>query len=78
MVVFVKSADERLADEHARVPVRVEEADHLARIRIIDAFDNAFHSIEFNLTETGLRLDDEAEDAFAVLKHKLSALKDNA
>jgi hypothetical protein len=78
MVEFVKSADERLADEHARVPLRVEEAEHASRVRIIDAIDNAIHTIEWNLTEEGLKFDAETDEAFAILKHKLSSLKDNA
>jgi len=78
MVEFVKSVGERIRDYEAQVPALVEQAEHASRVRIIDAIDNAIHTIEYNLTEEGLKFDAETDEAFAILKHKLSSLKDNA
>jgi len=76
MVEFVKSLEERISDEKARAPTKVEADEHVCLQRMVGTFDDAFYTIEYNLTENGLRLDKEAEEAFAVLKHKLSDLKE--
>ena len=78
MVEFVKSFEDRVVEERESATERVETEAHLRLTRIIDTFDNAFYTIEHNLVENGLKLDQEADDAFAVLKHKLSDLKEKA
>jgi uncharacterized protein YicC (UPF0701 family) len=69
MVQFIKTAEERVA-------AALKEMEQAAFRRIVATFDDALHNIEERLVDEGLKLDQEAEDALAVLKHKLSDLKD--
>jgi hypothetical protein len=69
MVQFIKTAEERIA-------AALKEMEQAAFRRIVTVFDEAMDRIELALVNEGLKLDQEAEDALAVLKHKLSDLKD--
>ena len=76
MVQFIKTAEERIAEVVQKAEAVVKAGEQAAFKRIVAVFDEVVDRIEKALVDEGLMLDQEAEDAFAVLKHKLSDLKD--
>ena len=76
MVQFIKTFEERVAAEAVKVEDYVKNLEAQSKQRIVDTFDNAIHNIEVVLVDEGLALDKEANDALAVIKFKLSGLKD--
>ena len=76
MVQFIKTAEERVAEVVQKAEAVVKAEEQAAFKRIVTVFDEVMDRIEKALVDEGLKLDQEAEDALAVLKHKLSDLKD--
>ena len=76
MVQFIKTAEERVAEVVQEAGAVVKAGEQAAFKRIVTVFDEVMDRIEKALVDEGLKLDQEAEDALAVLKHKLSDLKD--
>ena len=76
MVQFIKTAEERVAEVVQKAGAVVKAGEQAAFKRIVTVFDEVMDRIEKALVDEGLKLDQEAEDALAVLKHKLSDLKD--
>ena len=76
MVQFIKTAEERVAEVVQKAEAVVKAGEQAAFKRIVTVFDEVMDRIEKALVDEGLKLDQEAEDALAVLKHKLSDLKD--
>ena len=76
MVQFIKTAEERVAEVVQKAGAVVKAGEQAAFKRIVTVFDEVMDRIEPALVDEGLKLDQEAEDALAVLKHKLSDLKD--
>ena len=76
MVQFIKTSEERVAEVVQKAEAVVKAGEQAAFKRIVTVFDEVMDRIEKALVDEGLKLDQEAEDALAVLKHKLSDLKD--
>jgi hypothetical protein len=87
MFAFIKTEEERIADEikkieteaeakKAEIKAKVKADENKAKEYIVGVWDDAIHNIELGLTDAGLLLDKEADDALAVIKHKLSDFKD--
>ena len=76
MVQFIKTAEERVAEVVQKAEAFVKAAEQADFKRIVTVFDEVMDRIEKALVDECLKLDQEAEDALAVLKHKLSDLKD--
>lgn len=76
MVQFIKTAEERVVEVVQKAEAVVKAGEQAAFKRIVTVFDEVMDRIEKALVDEGLKLDQEAEDALAVLKHKLSDLKD--
>jgi hypothetical protein len=76
MVQFVKTFEERVADAAKGLENSIKDLEIKTKKKFIETFDKAIYSIEIVLVNEGISLDQEADDALAVLKHKLSDLKD--
>ena len=76
MVQSIKTAEERMAEVVQKAEAVIKAGEQAAFKRIVTVFDEVMDRIEPALVDEGLKLDQEAEDALAVLKHKLSDLKD--
>ena len=76
MVPFIKTAEERVAEVVQKAEAFVKAGEQAAFKRIVTVFNEVMDRIEKALVDEVLKLDQEAEDALAVLKHKLSDLKD--
>ena len=76
MVKFIRTIEERIAEEIKDAEEKVKEKERFALAYVVREFDDAIASIERALVNKGLALDEDAEAALAVLKHKLSDLKD--
>ena len=76
MVKFIRTIEERIAEEIKDAEETVKEKERFALAYVVREFDDAIASIERALVNKGLALDEDAEAALAVLKHKLSDLKD--
>ena len=80
MFKFIKTDEEWIAAEVEKVAAEIkagfEAKKAVLKAHITLIWDDALHTIEVGLIDAGMKLDDEAEDALAVLKHKLSDYKD--
>ena len=87
MFTFIKTFEERVADEvkkieaeaaakKAAIEAKVKADEEAAKEAIIAVWDEAIHAAELGIVNSGLALDTEADDALAVIKHKLSDFKD--
>ena len=72
----IKAFEERVAEVASKAEAIVKAEEQAAKTRLITVWDDFIHSIERSMIDEGMALDQDCEDALAVLKTKLSDLKD--